>query len=91
MIRKLLVTGYKPKQNLWLVRLNVCVMRDIRVVEISAGAFGCGALVQFYYGEDRLNRGADYDYIREHDVKRMVSELVPPMIKAELKKEDEKA
>ena len=88
MIRKVLITAYKPRHLIWIVRLNICVLRDVRVLEITFGLLGYGILVQFYYGEDRLNRGADYDYIREHDVKRIVSEIVPPMIKTELKKEE---
>lgn len=87
LIQKVLISTYGPKTIFWLLRLNVSVLRDLPVLEISCGVFGYGLLIQIYYGDDRMNRHATYDYIREHDVKRIIGEIVPPMVKTELEKQ----
>ena len=58
MIRQTLLTVFKPRNNFWLIRFNLVVIRDMRCVELTFGLLGYGVLAQAYYGAHRAVGGA---------------------------------
>ena len=43
---------YKPRKNFWIIRLNLVVMLEMKVVEFTFGILWYGLLAQFSYRKD---------------------------------------